>query len=151
VQINTATEPIFNVWVSQAVADPTAWRMALATANIRLIILKTENPFLIAEDRDTLQLYTECLGQVHKRLQDPRDCTSEGLITAVLGFACQDVSFPIVKLASHILDTLATGGKVEDSYGRSSENDRTSGWDEGIEWLSQPVATIHPTLVSVSQ
>jgi hypothetical protein len=47
------------------------------------------------ETTEAMTYYTMSLKSINKRLQDPVDGVSEGMIGAVLGLACHDVGPPI--------------------------------------------------------
>jgi hypothetical protein len=50
------------------------------------------------ENTESMALYTMSLRSVNKRLQDPVDGISEGVIGTVLGLVCHDVGYPIDRL-----------------------------------------------------
>jgi hypothetical protein len=58
------------------------------------------------ETTESMKYYTMSLDSINKRLQDPVEGFSEGVIGAVLGFACYDVKSPreVCKIdAKHVI------------------------------------------------
>ena len=80
--------PIFKIWVSIALEDPTAFQLILANGSALLHQTYADPQ---DENLEAAKLYTRCLREVNLRLQDKTDSVSEGLICAILGFACRDV------------------------------------------------------------
>jgi hypothetical protein len=78
--------PMFQIWVSIGLGDKSSFHLLLANA---ATILKEQSE---EEGLEATRHYTISLKSVNARINDPNDRTSEGLIGAILGFACQDVS-----------------------------------------------------------
>jgi hypothetical protein len=77
------------VWITIGISDHSAFHLTMANASMLLAI---ETGSKTIETSESLNYYSMSLRSVEKRLQDPVDSTSEGVIGAVLGFVCHDVS-----------------------------------------------------------
>jgi len=80
--------PMRATWASIAMSDSSAFHITLAHASI---LLAQEHNQLNIETTELMQHYTATLHAVSKRLQDPVDSISDGVIGTILGFACLDV------------------------------------------------------------
>jgi len=76
------------MWITIAMSDSSAFHITLAHASN---LLAQEHNQWTGETTESMKHYTTSLHAVSKRLQDPVDSTSDGVIGAILGFACFDV------------------------------------------------------------
>jgi hypothetical protein len=77
------------VWFTIGIADRSAFHLTMANA---AMLFDMETGTKSAETTESTKYYTASLRSINKRLQDPVDGISEGVIGTVLGFACHDVS-----------------------------------------------------------
>jgi hypothetical protein len=78
--------PLFQIWISVALEDRSAFHMLLSNAANTLV----ERSGL--GGLEETRYYTLSLSSVNERMNDPQQRVSEGLIGAILGLACLDVS-----------------------------------------------------------
>lgn len=83
--------PFRSVWFSMALHDGSAFKLCMANAAMFLDKVHHPESFQYERSAETLKYYGQCVGEVTHRLADPVDCTSEGLVTTVLGLICHDV------------------------------------------------------------
>jgi hypothetical protein len=76
------------MWVTVAMSDSSAFHITLAHASI---LLAQEPNQWTGETTESMKHYTTSVHAVSKRLQDPVDSTSDGVVATILGFACLDV------------------------------------------------------------
>jgi hypothetical protein len=76
------------MWITIAISDSSAFQITLAHASI--LLAQAHNQWT-GETTESMKLYTTSVHAVSKRLQDPIDSTSDGVISAILGLACLDV------------------------------------------------------------
>jgi hypothetical protein len=76
------------------VQDASAFKLLLASVCAKYEQTKIPGPQgqPTAESLQATTYYWAAVGEVKKRLLDPKDGISEGVIGTVLGFACLDVS-----------------------------------------------------------
>ncbi|KAI1381848.1 hypothetical protein F4677DRAFT_5975 [Hypoxylon crocopeplum] len=79
-------------WLSMGLSDAAAWYITMANA----VILRTSEPGSkkreFSSNPEALKWYTLSLASTTKRLADPAESDSEGLIVAVTGYICHDSS-----------------------------------------------------------
>ncbi|CAJ2512400.1 Uu.00g054150.m01.CDS01 [Anthostomella pinea] len=78
-------------WLSMGLSDPAAWHITMANA----VLLRNMAPGSSRKPEfnsnvEAMKWYTLSLGSISKRLADPSEKDSEGLVTAVAGFICHD-------------------------------------------------------------
>lgn len=78
------------VWISVAMSDKGAFHLGLA--NAALEIARNGDYCDPVENPEAMKYYTKALALVNSRLVDPTLATSEGIIGAIVGFCCHDVS-----------------------------------------------------------
>jgi hypothetical protein len=78
-------QPLFEIWIYIALSDVSGFHLLLSNA---ATIIKEDSA---EESLESVKHYTMSLKSVATRMNDPKARTSEGLMGAVLGFACQDV------------------------------------------------------------
>jgi hypothetical protein len=76
------------MWITIGMSDSSAFGITLASASLALA---QESRQAAGETTESMTHYTTSVHAVSKRLQDPVDSTSDGVIGAILGFACLDV------------------------------------------------------------
>jgi len=69
-------------------SDSGAFGITLASASLALA---QESRQAARDTTESVKHYTTSVHAVRKRLQDPVDRTSDGVISTILGFACLDV------------------------------------------------------------
>lgn len=74
-------------------SDSSAFHITLAKASI---LHAQELNQWTGETTDSMKHYTTSVHAVSKRLQDPVDSTSDGVIATILGLACLDVRSSII-------------------------------------------------------
>ena len=77
------------MWMTIGMSDSSAFNITLASA---YLALARESRQPAGETTESMKHYTNSVHAVSKRLRDPVDSTSDGVIGAILGFACLDVS-----------------------------------------------------------
>ena len=89
------------IWIRVGLSDPTAFCLSLASATIFLDKMKGRTaPAPAAAQHDpegTTQAgmyYSRAVAQLSRRLADPRERLSLGVIATVVGCLCHDVSVP---------------------------------------------------------
>ena len=70
-------------------SDESAFQITVANA---AMIYGADAVHKPSETAESMNYYSMSLQSVNKRLQDPMDGISEGVIGTVIGFACHDVS-----------------------------------------------------------
>ncbi|EXJ89649.1 hypothetical protein A1O3_02716 [Capronia epimyces CBS 606.96] len=77
-----------------AVADTSAFCLSLANAALFMNQITTgrQGATEYSDCAESARYYSECLDQVTRRLASSTECTSDGVITTVLGFLCHDSS-----------------------------------------------------------
>jgi hypothetical protein len=73
-------------------ADESAFYLTMANA---AVLFGRETGSREAQTNEAMKYYTKSLQSVSKRLQDPVDSVSEGVLGTVLGFVCHDVGTTI--------------------------------------------------------
>ncbi|KAJ6121126.1 hypothetical protein N7523_005406 [Penicillium sp. IBT 18751x] len=63
-------------------------------ANAAMFLDEARNPgtFRYEDSAEALRYYGQCVEQITARLSNPDDCTSEGVITTILGLICHDLA-----------------------------------------------------------
>jgi hypothetical protein len=89
---NRTYKPLAEVWFTIGIADRSAFHLTMANA---VMLFAEETGSKGSETTESMMFYTMSLRSVNKRLQDPVDGISEGVIGTVLGFVCHDVGFPV--------------------------------------------------------
>jgi hypothetical protein len=77
-----------NIWMTITMTERSAFHLTLANS---ALFLTAEINKRIIENAESIDHYTMAVKLTEKRLQDPIDAISEGVIGTVLGFACHDV------------------------------------------------------------
>lgn len=80
------------IWFRMGLSDASALNVTLATA---LLVQDRETDRQAGRPIDNIEAaeyYSKALGQISRRLSNPSDCTSTGVIVTILGFICHDVS-----------------------------------------------------------
>lgn len=90
-ETNYRYRPFQTVWFEMALYDASAFKLCLANASMFLDEAHNPKTFRYERSQEALMYYGQCVRQVTHRLADPKDCTSEGLITTILGLICHDV------------------------------------------------------------
>ncbi|KAI5922556.1 hypothetical protein F4810DRAFT_673005 [Camillea tinctor] len=79
-------------WMSMGLSDPAAWHITMANA----VLFRSMKPGCVKPDysssMEAMKWYTRSLESITRRLADPAESNSEGLIIAVAGFICHDSS-----------------------------------------------------------
>jgi len=78
-------QPMHQIWMSVALTDPSAFHMLLA--NAAMVLSERQG----RQDIEWMRYYTLSLSSVNKRMNDPQLRLSEGLVGAIVSFACLDV------------------------------------------------------------
>jgi hypothetical protein len=79
-------------WLSMGLASSAAWNITLANAALlRSLNFGHKLKSGVETNQDALKYYTLSLGSITKRLDDPAESESEGIVVAVTGCACHDV------------------------------------------------------------
>jgi hypothetical protein len=73
-------------------SDANAMQITMANADV---LYSIETGSKNAETIESTKYYTASLRSMNKRLQDPIDRNSDGVLGAVLGFACHDVCLSV--------------------------------------------------------
>jgi hypothetical protein len=81
--------PLVEVWFTIGISDASAFYLTMSNA---AMLFGKETGSSDIESAESMMYYTMSLNSINKRLQDPVDGVSEGVIGAVLGFTCHDVS-----------------------------------------------------------
>jgi len=77
--------PMHQIWMSVAMTDPSAFHMLLANAAMALSERQGRH------DIEWMRYYTLSLSSMNKRMNDPQLRLSEGIVGAIVSFACLDV------------------------------------------------------------
>jgi hypothetical protein len=80
--------PLQPFWFTVAMTDKSAFHLTLANA---ALFLGRENNFQNEETAESMKHYTVAMQSINKRLSDPKESTSEGVIGTVAGMVCHDV------------------------------------------------------------
>ncbi|KAJ5606257.1 hypothetical protein N7510_009038 [Penicillium lagena] len=83
--------PFRTVWFTMSLHDHSAFRLALANAAMFLDEKHHPQTFRYDHCHEALKYYGQCVRQITDRLADPTDCTSEGVVTTILGLICHDL------------------------------------------------------------
>jgi len=83
--------PFRTVWFTMSLHDHSAFRLAMANAAMFLGEKHHPQTFRYEHCHEALKYYGQCVRQITDRLADPTDCTSEGVVTTILGLICHDV------------------------------------------------------------
>lgn len=80
------------IWIRMGFSDPTAFKLSMASSMLfwDQVHGKPDNKGY-HENPESTRYYFEGLGQLSRRLRDPRDCVSAGVIASILGCICHDV------------------------------------------------------------
>lgn len=78
-----------------ALADHSAFKLSMANASMFLAQRKDPDGFRYEACSESLKYFGQCLSLVTKRLEDPKDRVSEGVITTILGLICHDVRYSL--------------------------------------------------------
>ncbi|KAI2467159.1 hypothetical protein F4781DRAFT_444567 [Annulohypoxylon bovei var. microspora] len=79
-------------WLTMGLSDMAAWHITLANAIIYRGLKPGERKPEFDTDLEAMKWYTLSLSSITKRLADPAQNGSEGLVIAVTGFVCHDAS-----------------------------------------------------------
>ncbi|KAI1209836.1 uncharacterized protein F4807DRAFT_75504 [Annulohypoxylon truncatum] len=90
-EARTTYRPFRFPWLTMGLSDIAAWHITLANAVIYRGLKPGEKKTEITS-LEAMKWYTLSLASITKRLADPVESNSEGLIIAVTGFACHDAS-----------------------------------------------------------
>lgn len=91
-EARTTYRPFRFPWLTMGLSDIAAWHITLANAIIYRGLKPGEKKSEFT-DVEAVKWYTLSLASITKRLADPAESNSEGLIIAVTGFVCHDVRF----------------------------------------------------------
>ena len=84
--------PVFKTMSSigfyQTLSDPDGFRQILCTSACHMEVLRGT----VSEPSDAIVLSTQALQSVNRRLKDPAESRSDGMLAAVLAFCCHSVS-----------------------------------------------------------
>ncbi|KAJ5223883.1 hypothetical protein N7468_008425 [Penicillium chermesinum] len=83
--------PFRGIWFEMALRDGSAFKLSMANAAMFLDEAHHPTTFKYERSAEALAYYGESVRQVTRRLADPIDRASEGLMTAVLGLICHDL------------------------------------------------------------
>lgn len=86
--------PLGPIWFTVGMIDKSAFQLTLGNAAYcfnRETGLYRGQVFDSGETEESMKFYTMAMESVKRRLRDPIDGVSEGVIGSVLGFACHDV------------------------------------------------------------
>lgn len=86
-----------------ALVDQSAFKLSMANASMFLAQRKDPNGFRYETCSESLKYFGQCLNLVTKRLEDPKDRVSEGIITTILGLICHDVRHSLELMVEHCL------------------------------------------------
>ncbi|KAI1876853.1 uncharacterized protein JN550_000925 [Neoarthrinium moseri] len=84
--------PFRFAWLSVGLTDAASWNITLANAALFRSRGLGAEVTEYTESQEALKYYTLSLESISKRLQDPEEVGSEGLVIAVTGFICHDNS-----------------------------------------------------------
>ncbi|XDG07246.1 hypothetical protein ABKA04_006861 [Annulohypoxylon sp. FPYF3050] len=90
-EARTTYRPFRFPWLTMGLSDIAAWHITLANAIIYRGLKPGEKKSEFT-DVEAVKWYTLSLASITKRLADPAESNSEGLIIAVTGFVCHDAS-----------------------------------------------------------
>ncbi|KAJ5676550.1 uncharacterized protein N7477_002183 [Penicillium maclennaniae] len=94
-QVNADSEynyrPFRKVWFAIALCDHSAFMLSMANAAMFLDEARNPGTFQYEDSAEALRYYGQCVEQITARLSNPEDCTSEGVITTILGLICHDL------------------------------------------------------------
>jgi hypothetical protein len=76
----------------QTLTDPAGFRQVLCTSACHMEVLRGSS-----EPPDAIVLSTQALQSVNRRLADPAEIRSDGMLSAVLAFCCHSVSNSMVE------------------------------------------------------
>ncbi len=79
------------VWIRAGLTDSTALNLTLASAVLAFDARKGIEATEFADNAESSQYYSESLRQLSRRLTDPVERVSPGVIAAVIGCLCHDV------------------------------------------------------------
>jgi hypothetical protein len=86
-----------------ALVDQSAFKLSMANASMFLAQRKDPDGFRYETCSESLTYFGQCLSLVTKRLEDPKDRLSEGVITTILGLICHDVRHSLQFMIEHRL------------------------------------------------
>lgn len=92
------------MWFTISMSDASAFQLTVANA---AVVYAAGDGDRLRETPESLKHYNMAVQSVNRRLQDPIDSVSEGLIGAVLGFACHDVGFTVKLLEMKVNSAIA--------------------------------------------
>lgn len=81
--------PMSVMWITIGMSDTSAFYLTLAKSSL---LLSREFSHHHKDTTELTELYTASVGSVSKRLEDPVDGISDGVVGTIVGFACLDVS-----------------------------------------------------------
>lgn len=79
------------IWLTMGLSDPSAFQLSLAAAAVFLGVARGETPVDYVLHAEGARYYNATLQQLSRRLADPSEQVSAGVIATVLGFLCLDV------------------------------------------------------------
>jgi hypothetical protein len=92
--MDTTPRPLGPIWFTVGMIDRSAFQLTLGNAaycfNKETNLYRGE-VFEGGETEESMKFYTMAMESVKRRLRDPVDGISEGVIGSVMGFACHDV------------------------------------------------------------
>lgn len=92
--MDSTPRPLGPIWFTVGMVDKSAFQLTLGNAaycfNKETSLYKGQ-VFDRGETEESMRFYTAAMESVERRLRDPVDGVSEGVIGTVMGFACHDV------------------------------------------------------------
>jgi hypothetical protein len=84
------TPPFRDAWFPVGMMDPASFNQVLSNAAFNIVFLKSlNNP---PETVEAMKYHAKALSPVNQRIANAKIAASDGMIGAVIGFACYDVS-----------------------------------------------------------
>ncbi|KAH8598684.1 hypothetical protein B0O99DRAFT_683441 [Bisporella sp. PMI_857] len=78
------------IWIRIALSDPSALYLCLATSLLSWDRRNNSSVGDFGKNTEAANYYTKALRQLSRRLSDPSECTSAGVIATIVGFLCHD-------------------------------------------------------------
>jgi hypothetical protein len=86
------TPPFRDTWFPVGMMGPASFNQVLSNASLNLAFLKnTNNP---PETMESLKYHARAIQLVNERISKSKGPATDGIIGALVGFACYDVSYP---------------------------------------------------------
>ncbi|KAJ5112876.1 hypothetical protein N7456_001410 [Penicillium angulare] len=105
-----------------ALCDSSAFQLCMANAAMFLDEFHHPTTFQYEKSHEALTYYGQGARQVTRRLADPDECASEGLITCVLGFICHDLYVGTLDRWAYHIHGLKRMVQIRDGFKDLNEN-----------------------------